>query len=55
MIIRPNPKTFGLEGRQEIIENNLLVIQDLHKNNLISDNVFQKMIKIALNESKRCD
>lgn len=53
MILRPSSKTFGLEGKQEIIENNLNIINELHNNKLISDNVFHKMAKLALNDDKR--
>lgn len=53
MIIRPSAKKFGLEGKKEIIENNLSVINDLYKNGLISDNVFQKMVKLAIDDNNR--
>jgi len=53
MILKPSAKTFGLEGKIEIIENNLIIINELYNNGLISNNVFQKMVKLAINDDKR--
>ena len=53
MILKPSAKTLGLEGKKEIIENNLIIINELYNNGLISNNVFQKMVKLAINDDKR--
>lgn len=53
MILKPSAKTFGLEGKKEIIENNLITINELYNNGLISNNVFQKMVKLVINDDKR--
>lgn len=53
MIIRPSAKTFGLEGKKEIIENNLIIINELYNNGLLDKNIFQKMVKLAINDNER--
>jgi len=52
MIIRPSPIKFGLEGQKEIVESNLIEIQNLFEQKLISETVYKKMMQVVLNNNK---
>lgn len=50
MLIRPSKKTFGLEGSQEIREDNIIILNNLYEMGIISEKVFHKMMSMILND-----
>ena len=46
MIIRPSIKTFGIEGKMEIIENNLIILKELYDLEIINNVIYDKMVKL---------
>ena len=46
MIIRPSIKIFGIEGKMEIIENNLIILKELYDLEIINNVIYDKMVKL---------